>query len=157
MIDYKYPTIASGATPIGSTGRAPDDIFSWIMKQRRRKKILKSSLLPPGGSLYQSRLNNPKIFRIETVKQGCDIWFLSASSWQNSNAMIEIYHKGKTPGSVLCGLVYAKPREFKNEVKQRNQVRGSCLRPYNGHSFWNKSNLLKKYLRKLALPNDSLV
>jgi hypothetical protein len=24
MIDYKYPTIASGATPIGSTGRAPD-------------------------------------------------------------------------------------------------------------------------------------
>jgi hypothetical protein len=24
MIDYKYPTIASGATPIGSTERAPD-------------------------------------------------------------------------------------------------------------------------------------
>jgi hypothetical protein len=30
-----------------------------------------------------------------------------ASSRQNSNAMIEIYHEGKTPGSVLCGLVYA--------------------------------------------------
>jgi hypothetical protein len=29
-----------------------------------------------------------------------------ASSRQNSNAMIEIYHKGKTPGSILCGLVY---------------------------------------------------
>jgi hypothetical protein len=28
MIDYKYPTIASGATPIGSVGRAPDDVFS---------------------------------------------------------------------------------------------------------------------------------
>jgi hypothetical protein len=25
MIDYKYPTIASGATPIGSTGRVPDE------------------------------------------------------------------------------------------------------------------------------------
>jgi hypothetical protein len=25
MIDYKYPTIASGATPIGSAGRAPDE------------------------------------------------------------------------------------------------------------------------------------
>jgi hypothetical protein len=25
MIDYKYPTIAPGATPIGSTGRAPDE------------------------------------------------------------------------------------------------------------------------------------
>jgi hypothetical protein len=28
-----------------------------------------------------------------------------ASSRQNSNAVI--YHEGKTPGSVLCGLVYA--------------------------------------------------
>jgi hypothetical protein len=25
MIDYKYPTIASGATPIGSAGHAPDE------------------------------------------------------------------------------------------------------------------------------------
>jgi hypothetical protein len=25
MIDYKYPTIASGATPIGSAGRALDE------------------------------------------------------------------------------------------------------------------------------------
>ena len=25
MLKYKYLTIASGATPIGSTGRAPDD------------------------------------------------------------------------------------------------------------------------------------
>jgi hypothetical protein len=30
-----------------------------------------------------------------------------ASSRQNSNAMIETYREGKTPGSVLCGLVYA--------------------------------------------------
>jgi hypothetical protein len=30
-----------------------------------------------------------------------------ASSQQNLNAMVEIYHEGKTPGSVLCGLVYA--------------------------------------------------
>jgi hypothetical protein len=29
------------------------------------------------------------------------------SSRQDLNAMIEIYHEGKTPGSVLCGLVYA--------------------------------------------------
>jgi hypothetical protein len=27
MIDYKYPTIASGATPIGSAGRAPDENY----------------------------------------------------------------------------------------------------------------------------------
>jgi hypothetical protein len=30
-----------------------------------------------------------------------------ASSRQNLNAVVEIYHEGKTPGSVLCGLVYA--------------------------------------------------
>jgi hypothetical protein len=26
---------------------------------------------------------------------------------ENSNAMIETYCEGKTPGSILCGLVYA--------------------------------------------------
>jgi hypothetical protein len=28
-----------------------------------------------------------------------------ASLRQNSNAMIDTYHEGKTPGSILCGLV----------------------------------------------------
>jgi hypothetical protein len=32
--------------------------------------------------------------------------FQVASSRQNLNAMIETYREGKTPGSVLCGLVY---------------------------------------------------
>jgi hypothetical protein len=26
---------------------------------------------------------------------------------QNLNAVVEIYHEGKTPGSILCGPVYA--------------------------------------------------
>jgi hypothetical protein len=30
-----------------------------------------------------------------------------ASSRQNLNAVVEIYDEGKTPGSVLCGPVYA--------------------------------------------------
>jgi hypothetical protein len=30
-----------------------------------------------------------------------------ASSRQNLNAVVEIYYEGKTPGSVLCGPVYA--------------------------------------------------
>jgi hypothetical protein len=30
-----------------------------------------------------------------------------ASSRQNLNAVVEIYYDGNTPGSVLCGLVYA--------------------------------------------------
>jgi hypothetical protein len=37
MIDYKYPTIALGATPIGSAGRAPDEELLW---EKTRKKIL---------------------------------------------------------------------------------------------------------------------
>jgi hypothetical protein len=30
-----------------------------------------------------------------------------ASSRQDLNAVVEIYHEGKTPGSVMCGPVYA--------------------------------------------------
>jgi hypothetical protein len=30
-----------------------------------------------------------------------------ASSRQDLNVVVEIYHEGKTPGSVLCGPVYA--------------------------------------------------
>jgi hypothetical protein len=36
MIDYKYPTIASGATPIGSAGRAPDEE---LLQEERGRKI----------------------------------------------------------------------------------------------------------------------
>jgi hypothetical protein len=45
----KISAIASGATPIGSAGRAPDDIYSCILEQRRQKKIQEASLLPSGG------------------------------------------------------------------------------------------------------------
>jgi hypothetical protein len=44
----KISAIASGATPIGSAGRAPDDIYPWILKQRKRREIQKASLLPSG-------------------------------------------------------------------------------------------------------------
>jgi hypothetical protein len=40
MIDYKYPTIASGATPIRSADRAPDEEILWEDNEwRTRKKI----------------------------------------------------------------------------------------------------------------------
>jgi hypothetical protein len=41
MIDYKYPTIASGATPIGSAGRAPDE--KYFEKTRNEEQGRKSS------------------------------------------------------------------------------------------------------------------
>jgi hypothetical protein len=52
----KISGIASGATPIGSTGRAPDDIYPWILKQRKWEKIQKALLLPSGGNFYQFKL-----------------------------------------------------------------------------------------------------
>jgi hypothetical protein len=36
MIDYKYPTIASGATPIGNAGHAPDEE---LLREERGRKI----------------------------------------------------------------------------------------------------------------------
>jgi hypothetical protein len=45
----KISAIALGATPIESAGRAPDDIYQWILKQRRREKIQKASLITPIG------------------------------------------------------------------------------------------------------------
>jgi hypothetical protein len=41
MIDYKYPTIASGATPIESAGRAPDE--KYFEKTRNEEQGRKSS------------------------------------------------------------------------------------------------------------------
>jgi hypothetical protein len=46
----KISVIASGATPIGSAGRAADDIYPWVLKQRRWKNNQKALLLPLGGT-----------------------------------------------------------------------------------------------------------
>jgi hypothetical protein len=40
---------------------------------KKAKEALRSIITTIGREFYQSRLNNPNIFRIETVKQGCDI------------------------------------------------------------------------------------
>jgi hypothetical protein len=73
------------------------------------KFIVDKILLPP-GVICDLLKNNSTIFGIETVKQGwCNLNYDSrvASSRQNLNAMIATDHESKTPGSVLCGLVYA--------------------------------------------------
>jgi hypothetical protein len=40
---------------------------------KKATEALGSIITPIGREFYQSRLNNPNIFRIEIVKQGCDI------------------------------------------------------------------------------------
>jgi hypothetical protein len=107
MIDYKYPTIASGATPNGSAGRAPDDVFSWILQRWRREKLQESSLLLSGASFYWSRLNNPNILCAGSVKQDCDIWLSSCVIATKLECRDWNISRSKTPGFVLCGPVYA--------------------------------------------------
>jgi hypothetical protein len=61
MIDYKYPTIASGATPIGSAGCAPDEE---LLQEKRGRKVrvhyrwqapetLTQNLLPSGERIQE--------------------------------------------------------------------------------------------------------
>jgi hypothetical protein len=38
MLGYKYPNIDSGATPIGSAGRAPDRKFNFEKEFEKKKK-----------------------------------------------------------------------------------------------------------------------
>jgi hypothetical protein len=58
-----FLTIASGATPIGSAGRAPDDVYSWILEQGRWRKIRWNVITPIRSELFiKSWLYNPNIF-----------------------------------------------------------------------------------------------
>jgi hypothetical protein len=68
MIDYKYPTIASGATPIGSAGRAPDEE---LRREERGRKFRVHEL-----DIYSHRergFKNPTIlsiaFEVEDFKK----------------------------------------------------------------------------------------
>jgi hypothetical protein len=58
MIDYKYPTIASGATPIGSAGHAPDEEL--LREERWRKfRVHELDISLPSGA----RIQEPEDFR----------------------------------------------------------------------------------------------
>jgi hypothetical protein len=55
---------------------------------------------------------------MRVAKDNSNVWYIKqsnkaakydsqvASLRQNLNVVVEIYHEGKTPGSVLCGPVY---------------------------------------------------
>jgi hypothetical protein len=80
MIDYKYPTIASGATPIGSAGRAPDEK---LFREERGRKFRVHELdisLPSGAQIqepedfgksknWSRRLKKLKIWRNQRFKK----------------------------------------------------------------------------------------
>jgi hypothetical protein len=67
MIDYKYPTIASGATPIGIAGHAPDE--GLLREERGRKFQVHCWWKAPENKLdiyshRESRFKNPMILAI---------------------------------------------------------------------------------------------
>jgi hypothetical protein len=71
MIDYKYPTIASGATPIGSAGRAPDEEllredYEW--REGRKFRVHKLDNLLPSGERIQE-LENSRSRRLMKLKK----------------------------------------------------------------------------------------
>jgi hypothetical protein len=90
MIDYKYPTIASGATPIGSVGCAPDEELLWeergrkfwvhcwwqapenkldIYSHRERGLCIDNIIQEPddfGHCIWSQRLKKLKIWSLET-------------------------------------------------------------------------------------------
>jgi hypothetical protein len=67
MINYKYPTIASGATPIGSAGRAPDEEL--LREDQGRKFRVHCRWQAPENKLdiyshRESSFKNPTILAI---------------------------------------------------------------------------------------------
>jgi hypothetical protein len=60
MIDYKYPTIASGATPIGSADRAPDEELlhednEWRTRKKFFESIIRGKHQKHGLDIYSHR------------------------------------------------------------------------------------------------------
>jgi hypothetical protein len=69
MIYYKYPTIASGATPIGSAGRAPDEELFWDGHQWRTRKEISSLLSVASTRNIDLKIYSPREreFRNSTI------------------------------------------------------------------------------------------
>jgi hypothetical protein len=75
---------------------------------KKAKEDLDSIITPIGREFVLIKVEyTQKKLELKQSKKAATYDPRVASSRQNSNAMIETYHEGKTPGSVLCGLVYA--------------------------------------------------
>jgi hypothetical protein len=71
------------------------------------KKEFIKDVTPIGSEVFINHGYITQIFwRLEQSKKAAMYDSQVASSRQNLNAMVEIYHDGKTPGSILCGPVY---------------------------------------------------
>jgi hypothetical protein len=55
-------TIASGATPIGSAGHAPDEILTYIQRVKKAKEDLDSAITPIGREFILVKVGQPEDF-----------------------------------------------------------------------------------------------
>jgi hypothetical protein len=64
--------------------------------------------LLPSGAIYEELKRITQLFCIlKQSNKAVTYDSRVASSRQNLNVVVKIYHEGKTPGSILCGPIYA--------------------------------------------------
>jgi hypothetical protein len=59
----RFSTIASGATPIGSAGRAPDEILTCIKKAEKANEDLDSLITTIGREFILFKVRQPEDFQ----------------------------------------------------------------------------------------------
>jgi hypothetical protein len=58
-----FSTIASGATPIGSADRAPDEILKCIKRVEKAKEYLDTAITPIGREFILVKVGQPEDFQ----------------------------------------------------------------------------------------------
>jgi hypothetical protein len=79
MINYKYPTIASGATPIGSAGRAPNEELLWEGRGRKFRIHYRGKHQKINSTFYSHResgFKNPMILAIAFEVEDWRNWMI---------------------------------------------------------------------------------
>jgi hypothetical protein len=82
----------------------------------------------------------------------------AASLRQNLNAVIEIYREGKTPGSVLCGPVYAHGCALLVCIRVYDVKKNPSGRTRYPENHWDSFFVSPKYGKRMCLtsfPNSS--
>jgi hypothetical protein len=80
------------------------------------------------------------------------------SSRRNLNAVVEIYHEGKTPGSVLCGPVYAHGCALLICIRVYDAKKNPGGRTGYPENHWDSFFVSPKYGKRMGLigfPNSS--
>jgi hypothetical protein len=155
----KISAIALRATPIGRAVAHPIEIS-------RQKEIVKElwlhcqqTLITPIGRYSQKVKNNSKKICIliqsnKAAKYNSRV----VSSRQNLNAMVEIYHEGKTPGSVLCGPVYAHGCVLLVCIHVYDAKKNPSGRTGYPENYWDSFFVSPKYSKRMGLtgfPNSN--